>query len=153
MATVRRELRIHQSADAVWAVLGDPVTIAEWFPGIASATVDGTTRVITTASGLPMPEEILVNDPILRRFQYRLDAPIAEFHRGTIDVFDLHDGTCLVSYATDAVPDAMALIIGGATGPALEGIARVVDERVAQSQIDEHDEHEHEHDEHDKTED
>ncbi len=147
MATVRRELRIHHSADAVWGLVGDPLTIAEWFPGIASATVDGTTRVITTDSGLPLPEEILINDPILRRFQYRLDAPIVEFHRGTIDVFDLHDGTCLVSYATDAVPDAMALIIGGATGPALDGIARMVDERVAAQGLHE------EHAEHDGTED
>ena len=124
MGTVRRQARILRPADDVWAVVGDPVTISQWFPGIVDAQVDGTTRVITTASGLPMPEEIVTNDPIQRRFQYRLTAGIVRNHLGTIDVFDLGDGTSLVAYATDCEPDAMALIIGGATGNALHELKR-----------------------------
>ena len=124
MGTVRRQARIARSADDVWAVLGDPITIRDWFPGIADATVDGTTRVVTTESGIPMPEEIITNDAIQRRFQYRLTAGIVQHHLGTIDVFDLGDGTTLVSYATDCEPDAMALIIGGATGSALGELKR-----------------------------
>ncbi|MEZ5142241.1 MAG: SRPBCC family protein [Acidimicrobiales bacterium] len=127
MGSVRREVRIARSADDVWAVLGDPRTIAEWFPGIVEATVDGDTRVITTASGLPMPEKIVTNDPIQRRFQYQVVAPIITHHLGTIDVFDLGDGTSLVSYATDCVPDALALAIGGATGSALHELARLLE--------------------------
>ena len=34
-------------------------------------------------------------------------------------MFDVGDGSSLVAYATDCEPDAMALIIGGATGNAL----------------------------------
>ena len=93
MGTVRRQVRLARSADDVWAVVGDPVTIHQWFPGIVDAKVDGTTRVITTASGLPMPEEIVTNDAIQRRFQYRLTGGIVRNHLGTIDVFDLGDGT------------------------------------------------------------
>lgn len=124
MGTVRRQTRIARAADDVWAVIGDPVTIAQWFPGIVDATVDGTARVVTTASGIPMPEEIVTNDAIQRRFQYRLTAGIVQHHLGTIDVFDLGDGTSLVAYATDCEPDAMALIIGGATGNALGELKR-----------------------------
>ena len=124
MASVRRQLIFDRSADDVWAVIGDPVTIRDWFPGVADATVDGTTRVITTVTGLPMPEEIITNDPIQRRFQYRLTTPIVQHHLGTIDVFDLGDGRSLVSYATDAEPDALALMIGGATGNALKELRR-----------------------------
>lgn len=119
MGSVRREVRIARPADEVWAVVGDPARIAEWFPGIVEATVDGTSRVITTASGLPMPEEIITNDPVLRRFQYRLATPLVQHHLGTIDVFDLGDGTSLVAYATDAEPDVLALVIGGAAGAGL----------------------------------
>jgi hypothetical protein len=43
-------------------------------------------------------------------------------HLGTIDVFDLGDDTCLVSYSTDAVPDVMALVIGGAAGAGLRAV-------------------------------
>jgi hypothetical protein len=124
MGTVRRQVKIARSADAVWAVVGDPVTISQWFPGIVDAKVDGTTRVITTASGIPMAEEIVTNDAIQRRFQYRLTGGIVRNHLGTIDVFDLGDGTSLVAYATDGEPDAMALMIGGATGNALAELKR-----------------------------
>jgi carbon monoxide dehydrogenase subunit G len=119
MATVRRQVRIARPADDVWARIGDPARLPEWFPGMTGAQVDGTTRVITARTGISIPEEIVTNDPIQRRFQYRIVGPIAQQHLATVDVFDLGDGTSLVSYATDCVPDAMALIIGGATGAAL----------------------------------
>mgnify|MGYP001820280907 CR=1 FL=1 len=118
MASVRREVRVHRPADEVWAVVGDPATIHHWFPGIVDATVDGTSRVITTTSGRPMPEEIVTLDHVRRRFQYRLVAPMMRHHLGTIDVHDLGDRTSLVVYATDADPDTLALVIGGATGAA-----------------------------------
>ncbi len=124
MASVRRQVRIARSADDIWSVLGDPLTISRWFPGIVDATLDGATRVVTTASGLPMPEEIITNDAIQHRFQYRLRAGIVSNHLGTIDVFDLGDDSSLVAYSTDCEPDALALMIGGATGNALLELKR-----------------------------
>ncbi|QXC60715.1 SRPBCC family protein [Aquihabitans sp. G128] len=124
MASVRRSLRIARPAEEVWARIGDPADLPSWFPGIVDAQVDGSTRVITTGIGIPMPEEILTNDALARRFQYRLTAPIVASHLGTIDVFDLGDGTSLVAYATDATPDPVALIIGGACGNALHELRR-----------------------------
>ncbi len=124
MASVRRQVIIDRAADDVYAVIGDPATIAEWFPGMVSATVDGTTRVITTESGLPMAEEIVTNDAIQRRFQYRLAPGFIQDHLGTIDVFDLGDGRSLVAYSTDCEPAALALMIGGATGNALKELKR-----------------------------
>ena len=58
-ASVRRHVRIACPPDDAWAYIGDPARLPEWFPGIDSATVDGTMRVITTGSGIPMPEQIL----------------------------------------------------------------------------------------------
>jgi hypothetical protein len=117
---VRRQVRIRRSADDVWEAIGDPARIAEWFPGIDSATVDGNKRVIVTGSGLPMPEEIVTHDPLQRRFQYRITAPAFREHLSTLDVLDLGDGTSLVVYGVDADPGTMALVIGGAAGNALE---------------------------------
>ena len=119
MATIRRELRVDRPADDVWALVGDPARIHEWFPGMVASSVEGTTRTITTASGFEMPEEILTIDAVQRRFRYRITSPIVQDHLGVIDVFDLGDRTSLVAYSTDAEPDAMALMIGGATGAAL----------------------------------
>ena len=86
--------------------------------------VDGTVRVITLGSGLALPEEILIHDPIQRRFQYRITAPLFAFHRGTIDVLDLDDDTCVVVYTTDADPRTMALTIAGGTAGALDELQR-----------------------------
>lgn len=122
--SVRHHVRIDRPADDVWALVGDAARLHEWFPGIVASTVDGTTRVITLGSGLPLPEEILVNDPVARRFQYRITAPLFSYHRGTIDVLDLDDGTCVVVYAADADPRTMALTIGGGCAGALDELKR-----------------------------
>ncbi len=127
MASIRRQLRIARPAREVWNLVGDPAALPRWFPGVADAQVDGTTRVITTDSGIPMPEEIVTNDPLQRRFQYRITSPIVRNHLGTIDVFDLGDDSSLVSYATDCEPDALALIIGGACGNALHELRRLLE--------------------------
>jgi hypothetical protein len=126
-ASVRRQVRIACPPDDVWAYIGDPARLPEWFPGIDSATVDGTMRVITTGSGIPMPEQILTNDPLQRRFQYRITAPMFREHLSTLDVLDLGDGTCLVVYSADADPATMALVIAGAAGSALEHLRDLIE--------------------------
>jgi hypothetical protein len=124
LGSIRHHIRIHRPAATVWDLAGDPTRLAEWFPGITSCQVEGNIRTITLGSGLPLPEEIVVNDPVQRRFQYRITAPFFVYHRGTIDVIDLGDDTCLVVYSTDADPRAMALTIGGGTAGALDELQR-----------------------------
>jgi len=124
VASVRRQQIINASADDVWAFVGDPTTLPEWFPVVSDAVVDGDERTITIGSGIPRPERILTNDSVLRRFQYTVSAGFFRHHLGTIDVFDLGDDRCLIAYATDAEPDVMALVIGGAAGAGLRELKR-----------------------------
>lgn len=124
--SVRHDVRIGCPADEIWAMVGDPARLGEWFPGIESCTVDGDQRVIVTRSGLPMPEQLLTVDATLRRFQYRITSPLVKEHLGTIDVHDLENGTALVVYSTDADPAALALVIGGASRAALAHLAELV---------------------------
>jgi hypothetical protein len=128
MGTIRREVIVDRPAATVWARVGDPAGVHTWFPGMVDSKVEGSTRTITTAAGLTLPEEIVTLDPILRRFQYRVTAPFFRHHLGTIDVFDLGDDRSLVAYGTDCEPDAMALVIGGAAGAALEELRRQLEE-------------------------
>jgi uncharacterized protein YndB with AHSA1/START domain len=124
LGSVRHHVRIDCPAEEVWALAGDPTRLHEWFPGITACKVEGSRRVVTLGSGVEMPEEILVHDPILRRFQYRITAPVVTHHRGTIDVIDLEDDTCVVVYSTEADPRTMALTIGGGTAGALDELRR-----------------------------
>jgi len=125
VATVRYDRRIAAPARVVWNVIARPESIPEWFPGVESCTVDGSTRVIRLRSGLEMPEEILTIDPLLRRFQYRVTSPLYRFHLGTIDVHELGPVDSLCVYSTTASPDVLALVIGGGTAGALEEIERL----------------------------
>jgi hypothetical protein len=128
LGSVRHSVRISASAARIWQLAGDPTRLHEWFPGITACTVNGTSRVITLGSGVPMPEEILVHDNIARRFQYRITAPVFAHHRGTIDVIDLEDNTSLVVYATEADPRTMALSISGGTAGALDELKRIMEQ-------------------------
>jgi hypothetical protein len=122
--TQRYERRIRRPAADVWHLVGDPARLHEWFPGIVECVIDGNLRVITLASGMRLPEEMLVNDSVMRRFQYRITAPLFTHHRGTIDVIELSADECLVVYSTEADPRTMALTIGGGTAGALDELAR-----------------------------
>jgi len=128
MASLRHEIRIAASPDAVWDVVTRPESIPNWFPGIVSCTVDGNERVITTAMGLAMPEQILTNDPLQRRFAYRITAPLYKFHLGVIDVIGIGPDDSLCVYSTTAEPDVLALIIAGGTIGALGEIKRLAEE-------------------------
>lgn len=124
MASLRHERRIAAPADVVWEVVRRPEDIVKWFPGITSVTVDGTTRVITTATGLEMPERIMAIDDTLRRFAYTITAKLYTFHLGVIDVHEIGPSDSLCVYSTTAEPDLLCLVVAGATAAALEEIER-----------------------------
>jgi hypothetical protein len=127
MASIRHERRINAPADVVWSVIARPESIVEWFPGVVAASVEGSLRTITLASGIQMPEEILTIDAAQRRFAYRITAPPYRFHLGVIDVIELAVGDSLCVYSTTAEPDTLALIIAGGTIGALGEIQRLAE--------------------------
>lgn len=124
--SMRHSIRLGCPADTVWQVVGAPERLPEWWLGVESCEVDGDSRTILTRSGLPMPERLLTIDPHLRRFQYRITAPLFVEHLSTIDVHDLGDGTCLCVYSVDAEPAVLALVIGGAARAALGHLPEVL---------------------------
>jgi uncharacterized protein YndB with AHSA1/START domain len=124
LGSLRHEIRIRRSADAVWARVRDAAGLHTWFPGLTDCQVQGNNRTIFLGSGMAMPEEILVNDDVQRRFQYRITAPIFRHHRGTIDVIELGPEECIVVYSTEADPRTMALTIAGGTAGALDELKR-----------------------------
>ncbi|HPU40380.1 MAG TPA: SRPBCC family protein [Microthrixaceae bacterium] len=130
MATIRRDVRFSHPADAVWGVVTDVGALDTWFPGLTDCTLDGDVRTVTMGSGASLPERIITNDPIQRRLQYKIEAGPLRHHLATLDVIDLHDGTCLGVYSTDAEPDVMALVVGAACGNALIELRRQFDDGI-----------------------
>ncbi len=106
----------------------DTSSIDEWFPVITACSQEGDVRTVTLGSGIALPERIVTNDRVQRRLQYRIEGGVIREHLATVDVIDLHDGTCLGVYSTDAVPDVMALVVGAACGNALLELRRQFDD-------------------------
>jgi hypothetical protein len=123
-ASERRQRVIEVSADTAWDVVGRPELLHLWFPGIVDCVVDGRTRTITTGMGLSLAEDLLTNDPLQHRFQYRISGGFFKEHLASIDVIELGPERCLVTYASDADPATMAIVLGGAMEGALAELAR-----------------------------
>lgn len=128
LGSVRNDVRIARQADDVWAVISDVGNVAAWFPSFTDSRVEGNQRHITTATGIPLIEDVLRVDHDQRRFQYAVvpNGVIRE-HRATVDVIDLEDGTCLVTYSTDIVPAVLALAFSGGIAEALENLRRIME--------------------------
>jgi carbon monoxide dehydrogenase subunit G len=123
-ASQRRQRIIEVSADRAWAVVGRPEVLHHWFPGIDACEVAGHTRTVTTGIGLSLVEDIVTNDPLQRRFQYKITGGFFKEHLASIDVIELDADRCLVTYASDADPATMAIVLGGAMEGALAELAR-----------------------------
>jgi hypothetical protein len=103
----------------VWAFIGRPEALHEWFP-ITSSRVEGTKRWITLPTGIVFEEDILLVDHDLRRFQYTIvnNALITQ-HLGMYDVIELTPTSCIVIYSTDIEPETLGLAIGAAASSGL----------------------------------
>ncbi|CAG4922956.1 MULTISPECIES: SRPBCC family protein [Acidithrix] len=134
-ASIRYEVFIKADIETIWEMIGDPLAISRWFVGIASATLEGTTRVIVLGSGLSLPETIVTIDPVAHRFQYRIIAPIVKEHLSTIDVIEVDEERSLVIYSVDAEPANFGLIIGGAAGAALENLREILEDKNTKGEV------------------
>jgi len=128
MATARSHAYIARPADEVWALIGDPGRITDWFPGVAACAVDGTVRHVTTSTGVEVDEDIVTNDSGLRRFQYSLRPGVVpvDHHLNTIDVIEDGDGS-LVIYSSDVAPDGLGPAMQQSVEGAVGGLKRYIE--------------------------
>jgi carbon monoxide dehydrogenase subunit G len=132
--SVRNDVRIRRSAREVWAVIADVASVADWFPSFQSSRVEGTQRIVVTGTGISLVEDILRVDHEQRRFQYAIvpNGAIRE-HRATVDVIDLGDETCLVTYSTDMAPAVLVLALSGGVAEALDHLRDRLESPVTHS--------------------
>ncbi len=122
MGSVRRYAILSASASDVWAFIGRPEALHEWFPTTATR-VEGNRRWVTLPTGIVFEEEILLVDNDLRRFQYTIvNNPLITKHLGMFDVLPLDDKKCIVVYSTDIEPEVLGLAIGAAAGEGLKNL-------------------------------
>src|SRR3954466_7949629 len=90
MATIRKDIQIDASADAVWDAVRDVGGVHERLtPGIVTRTVlDGKTRQVTFANGRTIREQIVTIDDSARRLAYAAIGGLASHHNASIEVIE-----------------------------------------------------------------
>ncbi|WP_063057410.1 SRPBCC family protein [Nocardia sienata] len=128
MTTLRSQVLIDRSPDAVWQVIRDVPGISRWFPAITSSEGDQRHRTVILRGGSRLEETVVTMNDELRRLQYRVvegDLPI-NAHLGTVDVLDLGDGRALVVYSTEIEPAELADAFDSACAEGLQGLRAVL---------------------------
>ncbi len=97
------------SADAAWALAGDPVGITKWFAPVASVAVIGDERHATMGNGAVLVEQLVDRDEAARRYAYvvRSGIPGLTSHRATVQVDETPSGARVTwrQVATSDDPD------------------------------------------------
>lgn len=117
-------------AAVVWARIADAGSIANWFPGFSKSYMVGDTweRRVVALSGIETSEDIVNVDGPTRRLQYRIRPNfLVKQHLATVDVIATSEDTCVVTYATEMEPRALALAISSGTRDALIELKRQVE--------------------------
>ncbi|MFM8355519.1 MAG: SRPBCC family protein [Gammaproteobacteria bacterium] len=119
---IHLEFTLPATADAVWAIVGDPGR-TDWVPGVASCTFDGTVRRFVMTGAGTLAERILLRDHAARRLEYSVIESAAPLraHHAAITVLPLVN--------TDTGAEAQSAT--GSTAPAAQLIWETTVEPVA----------------------
>lgn len=102
--TAEQKIETSAAPDAVWAILGDPASISDWHPDIASATMEGegagAKRVIELKSGGSLTDGIDRIDQKTKEIRWRLSKEDiqtfpASYYTNSIKVEPAGDGSAI----------------------------------------------------------
>jgi carbon monoxide dehydrogenase subunit G len=116
MASIRREIAIAASAEAVWDAVRDVGAVHKRLaPGFVVDThLEEGARVVTFGDGLVARELIVDVDESDRRLCWAVVAsPRLTHHNASLQVFADGEGHCRVIWTADLLPDEMAGTIRG----------------------------------------
>jgi hypothetical protein len=77
MASVSLRQEYSQSAESVWAVVGDPAGAANWIPSLETSRLEDDVRHVVFTDGNPARERIVSHDDENRTYTYEyIDGPL-----------------------------------------------------------------------------
>lgn len=109
MASIRKEMIIEASAEAVWDAVRDVGQVHKRLvPGVLSdARLEEGARVVSFANGMVVRELIVDLDDEQRRFAYAAIGGRASHHNASIQVVPVDECRCRLVWITDVLPDVM----------------------------------------------
>jgi len=111
MASITKQVRVADT-DAAWALIRDFGGAVRTFPGmLRDCTVDGNMRTVTFASGTVLQERLIGLDEKQRRIAYSVIGGRFTHHNASLTVARDADGSGIVTWITDMLPDESAAIV------------------------------------------
>ena len=113
MATLRKEVHIEASPDAIWDAARDLGALhTRLVPGfVVDTKLDGNTRVVTFGNGMVVREPIISVDDQRRRLAWTTIGGKTTHYNAVLEVFADRSGARVV-WTTDLLPDEMAGPVG-----------------------------------------
>src|ERR1700758_531158 len=109
MATIRKEVEIHESPERVWEALRDVgalhTRLAAGF--VVDTRMEGNARVVTFRNGMVVREDIVSVDDAPRRVVWAIVGQQFHHYIGAAQVFADH-GVARFVWTTDLLPDELA---------------------------------------------
>ncbi|MCU0306193.1 MAG: SRPBCC family protein [Thermoleophilia bacterium] len=89
-----RSVHVEAPPAAVWALVGDPARVPDWFPPITACAVEGDLRRVTTAQGMTLVERLTDRDDAAMTYAYSVveGNPRLATHRASITVTAAGEG-------------------------------------------------------------
>jgi carbon monoxide dehydrogenase subunit G len=115
MATIRKEIVLRASPDAVWSAVRDVGEVHRRLcPGVlVDCRLEGDARIVTFANGLVARELIVAIDDEARRFCWAAVGGRLTHHNASMQVFPDGSGGARLVWIADLLPDALVPDIRG----------------------------------------
>ena len=124
---IELEHRFNCSADALWAIVGDPGR-SDWVPGVTELTMEGDVRRMQMEGAGVVAEQIFRVDDAARVIEYGVvesTPPLAK-HRASITVVAQDDG-CIMRWTTEVEPQPVEQFIRASMTQCLARIESLTD--------------------------
>ena len=129
MASIRKEIRIDNSAATVWDALRDFGAVHRRVaPGfVVDSRVEGDDRVVTFVSGAVARERLVSADDQARRLVYTVvEGPLGStHHQSSVEVVETGNG-CTFLWTTDVLPHELAGALDSLMDQGAEAIQRAL---------------------------
>lgn len=129
MATVRNEIRTKAGPDSVWAAIRDVGALhTRLVPGFVTDTrLEPGARVVTFGNGLVVREPIVTIDDDARRLVWTAEGGRTTHYNSAVEVRRDADGTTVVVWITDFLPDTAKSSIAAAMAAGMAVMRQTLD--------------------------
>ena len=133
MGTIRSELKTRAPASDVWSAIRDIGALhTRLVPGfVVDTKLEPGARVVTFVNGVTLREPIVTLDDEARRLVWTHEGGRAQHYNGALQVSELGDGTTLVVWTADFLPDDISAYLSQAIEAGMTAMQRSLDRLAA----------------------